>query len=150
MGVANTAERGGRLVNQCSILYVHDGSVHDTPVDGLKTLGFTVVAVEDLPPDESLAPHHALIVRVRPGCSLPMLAARLRAKARFGRRVLIALVPADTADRVRREAVLSGFDATLPADATARGMAAAILKLLRPYPEFRCFLRSPTGRRKAA
>jgi hypothetical protein len=137
-------------VNQCSILYVHDGSMQDTPVEGLKTLGFTVVAVEDLPSDESLAPHHALIVRARPGCSLPMLAARLRAKARFGRRVLIALVPADTPERACREAVLSGFDATLPADCSPRGMAAAVLRLLRPYPEFRCFLRSPSGRRKAA
>ena len=138
------------MVNQCSILYVHDGSVDDTPVDALKSLGFAVVAMEDLPPDDALAPHHALVVRARPNCSLPMLAARLRAKARFGRRILIALVPEDTPERVRREAVLSGFDATLPATCSGRGLAAAILKLLRPYPEFRCFLRSPTGRRKAA
>lgn len=137
-------------VNQCSILYVHDGRVHETLVDGLKALGFAVVAVEDLPADEAMAPHHALIVRARPGCSLPMLAARLRAKARFGRRVLIALVAEDTPDRARREAVLSGFDTTLSANCSPRGMAASILKLLRPYPEFRCFLRSPTGRRKAA
>jgi hypothetical protein len=137
-------------VNQCSILYVHDGSVHDFPVDTLKSLGFAVQAAEDLPPDEGLAPHHALVVRARPNCSLPMLAARLRAKARFGRRVLVALVPDETPERVRREAVLSGFDATLPVTCSGRSLAAAILKLLRPYPEFRCFLRSPTGRRKAA
>ena len=43
-----------------------------------------------------------------------------------------------------------GFDATLPTDCSGRGLAAAILKLLRPYPEYRCFLRSPSGRRKAA
>lgn len=137
-------------VNQCSILYVHDGSLDDTPVEELKNLGFAVQAADDLPSDEALAPHHALIVRARPNCSLPMLAARLRAKARFGRRVLIALVPVDTPERVRREAVLSGFDATLATDCSGRGLAAAILKLLRPYPEFRCFLRSPSGRRKAA
>lgn len=137
-------------VNQCSILYVHDGSMHDTPVEGLKTLGFAVLALEDLPPDDTLASHHALVVRARPGCSLPMLAARLRAKARFGRRVLIGLVPDETPERARREAVLSGFDATRSATCSARELAAAILKFLRPYPEFRCFLRSPTGRRKAA
>lgn len=136
-------------VNQCSILYLHDGSVHDTPVEALRSLGFAVIAMEDLPHDEALAPHHALVVRVRPD-SLPMLAARLRAKARFGRRVLIALVPDDTPERVRREAVLSGFDATVSATSSGRGLAAAVLRLLRPYPEFRCFLRSPTGRRKAA
>lgn len=137
-------------VNQCSILYVHDGTVDKTPVEALKSLGFAVHATEDLPPDEALASHQALVVRARPGWSLPMLAARLRAKARFGRRVLIALVPDDTPDRVRREAVLSGFDAALPTGCSGRDLAAAILKLLRPYPEFRCFLRSPTGRRKAA
>jgi hypothetical protein len=137
-------------VNQCSILYVHDGSTHNSPMEGLKTLGFAVLGLEELPPDETLASHHALVVRTRPGCSLPMLAARLRAKARFGRRALIALVPDETTERARREAVVSGFDATLPATCGARELAAAILKLLRPYPEFRCFLRSPTGRRKAA
>ena len=137
-------------VNQCSILYVHDGGMHETLVEALRGLGFSVQAAEDLPSDEALTPHHALIVRARPACSLPMLAARLRAKARFGRRVLIALVPEETPERVRREAVLSGFDATLPATCSGRGLAAAILKQLRPYPEFRCFLRSPTGRRKAA
>ena len=137
-------------VNQCSVLYVHDGNAHESPVEGLKTLGFAVVGLEDLPPDETLAAHHVLIVRPRKGCSLPMLAARLRAKARFGRRVLIALVPDDTPERARREAVLSGFNGTLSVTCSVRDLAASILKLLRPYPEFRCFLRSPTGRRKAA
>ena len=137
-------------VNQCSILYVHDGSHDEGPVDALKTLGFAVQATEDLPIDEGFAPHHALIVRARPGCSLPMLAARLRAKPRFGRRVLVALVPDDTTARERRDAVQSGFDAALSASCSSRALAAAILKLLRPYPEFRCFLRSPSGRRKAA
>ena len=137
-------------VNQCSILYVHDGSSHDAPVEGLKTLGFAVVKLEDLPADETLASHHAVIVRARPGCSLTMLAARLRAKARFGRRVLIGLVPDETPERARREVVLSGFDAALPVSSSPRDLAAAILRILRGYPEFRCFLRSPTGRRKAA
>jgi hypothetical protein len=137
-------------VNQCSILYVHDGNMHDAPVEGLKTLGFAVMLLEDFPPDETLASHHAVVLRARPGCSLPMLAARIRAKARFGRRVLIALVPDETPVRARREAVLSGFDATLSVSCSARELAASILKLLRSYPEFRCFLRSPTGRRKAA
>ena len=138
------------MVNQCSILYVHDGSVQEPPVNGLKMLGFAVTVIEDLPPDEVLTPHHALIVRARAECSLTMLAARLRAKPRFGRRVLVALVPETIPDRARREALMSGFDSIKPVTCSERDIAAVILRFLRQYPELRCFLRCPGGRRKAA
>jgi hypothetical protein len=137
-------------VNQCSILYVHDGSVQDPPVTELKMLGFAVTVTNDLPADDVLTPHHALVVRARADCPLTMLAARLRAKPRFGRRVLIALVPETTPDRARREAVMSGFDSIKPVTCSERDLAASILRVLRAYPELRCFLRSPGGRRKAA
>ena len=79
-----------------------------------------------------------------------MLAARLRARAHFGRRVLIALVGPALNDRARREATMSGFDAALATNCSARDLAAIILKRLRPYPEYRCILRAPGKRRKAA
>ena len=60
-----------------------------------------------------------------------MLAARLRAKPRFGRRVLVALVPEPMADAARREAIHSGFDYALVDTCGARDLAAAILRLLR-------------------
>jgi hypothetical protein len=75
---------------------------------------------------------------------------RLRAKRHFGRRVLLALVPDGMTDRARREAVVSGFDHALPATCGARDLAATILRLLRPYPEYRCLLRQPGRRRRAA
>ena len=134
---------------QCSILFVTpDG--HDTRLGGLRNLGFHVDVSQELPPNEAFAQYHAVIIRTHADCPLPMLAARLRAKPRFGRRVLLAIVHETMSDREKREAVLSGFDETMPATSGVRDLAAAILRLLRPFPEFRCILRSPSGRRKAA
>lgn len=136
-------------MNQCSILYVWPGS--DEPrVKALRSLGFRVDESTELPANEVIAAYHAVIVRPVVGCDLPMLATRLRAKPHFGRRVLLALVPEKMADRDRRVAVLSGFDHTLSETCGARDLAATILRLLRPYPEYRCLLRLPGGRRKAA
>jgi hypothetical protein len=81
---------------------------------------------------------------------MPTLGNRLRAKPRFGRRVLIALVPESCTERQRREAEHSGFDGALPQACSARDLAAHILRRLRPFPEYRCLLRAPNGRRKAA
>lgn len=136
-------------MTQCSILYVtprRDG----TQVAALKALGFHVDQDQDLPATWALAGYHAVVVQTDAGRNLPMLAARLRAKPHFGRRVLLALVPDEMADRDKREAIHSGFDYALPDTCGARDLAAAILRLLRPYPEFRCILRVPGGRRKAA
>jgi hypothetical protein len=116
----------------------------------LRALGFRVDESEELPSNEAFAAYHAVVVRPARHCDLPMLAARLRAKPNFGRRVLVALLPAPIPARVQREAVLSGFDQALPQTCGVRDLAASILRLLRPYPEYRCLLRFPGGRRKAA
>ena len=79
-----------------------------------------------------------------------MLAARLRAVPHFGRRVLIALMSDEVSPNDRREAVMCGFDRTLSDACPAREIAAQVLRLLRAYPEYRCLLRTPSGRRKAA
>jgi hypothetical protein len=136
-------------VKQCAILYVTphgDG----TQVAALKGLGFHVDQGEDVPAAEVLSAYHAVIVRADVGARLPIIAARLRATRHFGRRVLVALVPEAMADRVKREAIHSGFDQTMLDTCGVRDLAATILRLLRPYPEFRCILRAPGGRRKAA
>lgn len=137
-------------MDQCSILYVRPGGQNDPRMGVLRTLGFRVDESQELPPNEAFAAYHAVIVRAAPTCDLPMLATRLRAKPRFGRRILMALVTQTVVPRDQREAVLSGFDATMPDDCGARDLAATILRLLRPFPEFRCLLRLPGGRRKAA
>jgi hypothetical protein len=140
------------VAEQCTILFVRSRSSADDGeiVVALRSLGFRVVDSEDLPPNEAFSTYHAVIVHAYPGCPLTMLAARLRAKPRFGHRVLIAFVPVATTDRQKREAVLSGFDLALSDDRSARDLAAAVLRHLRPYPEYRCLLRAPNGRRRAA
>jgi hypothetical protein len=119
-------------------------------MEALRSLGFRVDESADVPSTDELAAYHAIVVRVVPNCSLTMLGTRLRAKPNFGRRVLLALVAAHMSDRDRREATMSGFDRTLPDSCSARDIAAHILRLLRGFPEYRCLLRAPNGRRKAA
>lgn len=137
-------------MNQCSILYIWPQGTDEPRVRALRALGFQVDQSPDLPASEVMTAYHAVIVRPTVECDLPMLATRLRAKPHFGRRVLLALVPGDLADRDRRGAVLSGFDYTLPDTCGARDLAATVLRLLRPFPEYRCLLRLPGRRRKAA
>jgi hypothetical protein len=122
----------------------------ETHTEALRALGFSVDVADDFPPTEAFTRYHAVVVRVRADWNLPVLGTRLRAKPRFGRRVLIALLPDSFSQRQRRDAMASGFDVALPDDCSPRDLAAHILRRLRPYPEFRCLLRVPGGRRKAA
>jgi hypothetical protein len=137
-------------VEQCSVLFIKSGSRDDRQIKALRSLGFRVVEAEDLPAPDVLHTCHALVVRVKRDCPLAMLGTRLRAKPRFGRRALIALAPDGTSEREKRDAMSCGVDLVLDANCSARDIAAHILRLLRPYPEYRCLLRAPNGRRKAA
>jgi hypothetical protein len=74
----------------------------------------------------------------------------MRVKPHFGRRVLIALVCDAVPVTARRDAQACGFDVVLAESCPARDLAAHILRGLRPFPEYRCLLRTPNGRRKAA
>jgi len=138
------------VIKQCGILFIGRCGSDEGRVAALRSLGFRVRESEDFPTPEDLAEYHAVIVRAGVGCSLPMIGARLRAKPLFGRRILIALTAADVSERDSRDARLSGFDEALGASCTARDIAAHILRLLRGFPEYRCLLRAPNGRRKAA
>jgi hypothetical protein len=137
-------------VDQCSILYIRPGPNEQAQhVGALRALGFAVDIADELPPANILSTYHAILV-CTPDCNLAVLGMRLRAKPRFGRRVLIGMVPECCTDRQRREAAQSGFDTTLPQACSSRDLAAHILRRLRPFPEYRCLLRAPKGRRKAA
>jgi hypothetical protein len=138
------------FVEQCSILMIKPGPREDTHEKALRALGFSVDVVGDLPPAKEFTCYHAVVVKVAGTCKLPVLGTRMRAMPRFGRRVLIALLPDCFSERQRREAVMCGFDVTLPDTCSPRDLAANILRRLRPYPEYRCLLRTPNGRRKAA
>ena len=135
---------------QCGILFIGRCGCDRERIAALRSLGFRVEETAEVPSPEELARHHAVVIRVLPNTSLPMLGARLRGRPRFGRRALIALVGSTVTDRQKREATMSGFDLTMPDSCSARDLAAHILRLLRGYPEYRCLLRAPNGRRKAA
>lgn len=138
------------MAGQCSILYINTDGVIGTHASALRALGFDVVESDDVPARDTLANHHAVIVRMAQGRHLTSVATRLRAAPLFGRRVLIALVPASVTLRERRDAVDCGFDLALPEQCRARDLAASILTLLRRYPEHRCVLRSHINRRRDA
>ena len=133
------------MASQCGILFIGPCGSDDRRLAGLRALGFRVDESEQFPSVEELAAYHAVIVRAVPGCPLTMVGARLRARPLFGRRVLLALVADVVSDRDKREAMMCGFDQTLPDSCSARDIAAHILRLLRGFPEYRCLLR-----RKAA
>ena len=137
------------MAAQCGILFIGRGSIDAARIASLRALGFRVDERRDVPGPAEIEPHHALVVHsVRDPWSV--VATRLRGMAHLDRRALLALVPTETPDRDKRAALMSGFDATLSDRCSARDIAAQVLRLLRAYPEYRCLLRAPNGRRKAA
>jgi hypothetical protein len=94
--------------------------------------------------------YHIVVVRVGDITKAPMLAARLRARPHFGRRLLIALVNAEIPLRDRRSALASGFDDVVNACCEGRELTARLLRGLRSRPELRCALPPSLPRRSAA
>ena len=88
-----------------------------------------------------------MIIVLRHLETICMLAARVRAKPRFGRRILIALAPSVSAAE-RRTAIGAGFDDVIEESKGARVLIARIVRCLRSRPEHRCFL--PELKRHAA
>lgn len=134
---------------RCSVLLVSPcgpAPLHRTTLEGL---GFLVTETSDWPDDERAAlGHEVVIIRIRQIQGATMLAARLRAKPRFGQRVLIALVAGPSTPPQRLAVCTSGFDDVLIDTCDSRQLTAAILKRLRLRPEYRCFL--PDRRNSAA
>ena len=107
----------------------------------MRGMGFLVDEVTEWPDDNAMVRnYHVVIVRVREMNGAPMLAARLRAKPHFGRRLLIALVTADTSQADRRAAEASGFDDVMNDCCDSRHLTTRILRGLRTRPELRCVL----------
>ena len=77
-----------------------------------------------------------------------MTAARMRAKPKFGMRVLIGVMDSAPSAAERRHAMISGFDDIVGESRDSRVLIAHILRLLRARPEHRCLL--PDKKRPAA
>jgi hypothetical protein len=134
--------RCGVTINskQCSVLLVNDGSGCSQRA-ALESSGFLVTETGEWPEDETaILSHHIVIIRIRSIRNAPMIAARLRAKPRFGRRVVIGLIPQSTPLRERTAALTSGFDDVLNDSCDSRQLIARILKRLRMVPEYHCLL----------
>lgn len=135
----------------CAVLLINpNGS--DSPLSGmLVALGFHVDEARDWPAgDGAILAYHVVVVTLQEIASAPMIAARLRAKPRFGRRVLIAQVPSSARLADRQAARASGFDDVVTDRCEARELIARILRCLRSRPEFDCVLPSRDKRRSAA
>jgi DNA-binding response OmpR family regulator len=126
---------------QCSVLLVNPGDALSPHRAILEECGFLVTEAHDWPEDwRAVLDHQVVLIRIRNMNGAPMLAARLRAKPHFGRRVLFALVTEATTNQDRLSARTSGFDEVLADSASGRQLVARILRHLRSRPEYHCFL----------
>jgi hypothetical protein len=138
-------------VKQCAVLFINPDRQESGHPQAMRAIGFVVDEVTEWPDDDSMVRnYHVVIVHVREMNGAPMLAARLRAKPHFGRRLLIALVPADTTQAARRSAEASGFDDVSNDCCDSRHLTTRILRALRTRPELRCVLPPSTSKRPAA
>ena len=129
-------------MKQCSVLFVNPERKALAHPAYLRELGFIVRETPEWPQDADVKSSHVVIVRVTAIDGAPMLAARLRAKPHFGRRLLIALVEPETPLHERRAAEASGFDDVLNACCSPRDLTARLLRGIRVRPELRCVLPS--------
>lgn len=132
---------------QCSVLLIDPAERPTAHRKQLRALGFRVTQERAWPEDDrAVLAYEVIIVRLPATNGAPMLAARLRAKPQFGRRVLIALVPASVPLQDRVSARTSGFDEVLSDCCDPRQLTSRILRRLRTRPEYHCVL--PPGDRK--
>jgi CheY-like chemotaxis protein len=138
-------------VKQCAILFVNPDRQESPHPDALQGMGFVVDAVTEWPDsNEIVRNYHVVIVRLRELTVAPMVAARLRAKPHFGRRLLIALATSETSHADRRAAEASGFDEVLDDRCNSRHLATRILRGLKTRPELRCALPPLTSSKRSA
>ena len=138
-------------MKQCAILFVNPDRQASAHPEALRGMGFLVDEVTEWPDDnEIVRNYHVVIVLMREMSRAPMLAARLRAKPHFGRRLLIALVAAETPHAERRAAETSGFDDVMNNCCDSRHLTTRALRALRTRPELRCVLPPLTSKRTAA
>ena len=136
---------------QCSVFLIDPSERPTAHRKQLEALGFRVTQARAWPEDDrTVLAYEVIIVRLPATNGAPMLAARLRAKPQFGRRVLIALVPASVPMQDRVSARTSGFDEVLSDCCDARQLTSRILRRLRTRPEYHCVLPPGDRKRRAA
>jgi len=133
---------------KCSVLVVNCTGRETAHSQSLQLRGFSVVEQPHWPADEVVLEHEIVIVVLRRIDSVSVTAARMRAKPRFGNRVLIGVTEAAPSAAERRHAVLAGYDDLVGESRDSRILIARILRMLRARPEHRCLV--PDKKRPAA
>jgi DNA-binding response OmpR family regulator len=133
-------------VKQCAVLVINTDGRETRVRVTLEKVGFRAVEIGEWPSDEVIRGFEVVIVLLRRMEMVSMLAARLRAKPHFGKRVLIAVTPEQASPEERREGIGCGFDDVVCETRDARLLVARILRQLRARPEHRCFLPDLKGR----
>jgi hypothetical protein len=138
---------GESNVKQCAVLVVNCSGREITHSQALQRRGFRVVETAQWPADDVVTEYEVVVVVLREMDIISVVAARMRAKPRFGNRVLIGVTRMPSAAE-RRLAIVSGFDDIVGESHDSRILIARILQRLRVRPEHRCLL--PERKRPAA
>lgn len=133
---------------QCSVLVVNCSGRETAHRQGLQLRGFRVIQMTDWPTNEAALEHEVVIIVLRRMDSVAVTAARMRAKPKFGNRVLIGVTESAPSGAERRHAVLAGYDDLVGESRDSRVLIARVVRLLRLRPEHRCLV--PDKRRSAA
>jgi hypothetical protein len=139
---------GDGNVKQCSALIVNCSGREIAHNQALQRRGFRVVETAEWPSDAVVAEHQVVIIVLREIDMVSILAARMRAKPRFGLRVLIGVTRMPPSAGERRNAIVAGFDDVVGESHDSRILIARILRHLHARPEHRCLL--PERKRPAA
>jgi hypothetical protein len=135
-------------VKQCSVLIVNCSGREIAHRRALLRRGFRVDEIAEWPFDDVVTQYEVVVVVLREIDSISVIAARMRAKPKFGNRVLIGVTQVAPSAAERRHAILSGFDDVVGDSNDSRILVARILHRLRARPEHRCLL--PDRKRPAA
>jgi hypothetical protein len=139
---------GDSNVKQCAVLVVNCSGREITHTQALARRGFRVVETAEWPDDDVITQYEVVVVVLREMDIISVIAARMRAKPRFGNRVLIGVTRTTPSAAERRLAIVSGFDDIVGESHDSRILIARILQPLRVRPEHRCLV--PERKRPAA
>jgi hypothetical protein len=139
---------GESNVKQCAVLVVNCSRREITHSKALQQRGFRVVETAEWPADDVITEYEVVVVVLREMDIISVVAARMRAKPRFGNRVLIGVTRMPPSAAARRLAIVSGFDDLVGESHDSRILIARILQQLRARPEHRCLV--PDRKRPAA
>lgn len=139
---------GETNVKQCAVLVVNCSGRETVHTQALQHRGFRVVETAEWPADNVVTQYEVVVIVLREMDIISVVAARMRAKPRFGNRVLIGVTRMPPSGAERRHAILSGFDDLVGETHDSRILIARILQRLRARPEHRCLV--PDRKRPAA